>query len=183
MVDINLLPKEYRKKKEGLKTIFSKTGGMVLVLLILAFALYGGVLFYKNKLTQNLNIIEEKVTELDQKRDPEMEQIITGLNKQLGTLENLFKEHLYWSRLFGKIEELVVPRVYFSEAKLTLTEDKVNVVLSGNALTYTVLAQQMASFQDESLIKKIEISSISLSTEGGIDFDLAITFSKDALLM
>lgn len=182
MVEVNLIPKEYKKRKERLATIFSKTGGVVLVLLILSLLLYGGLLLYQNKLNKNLDSIKKEIEILEQKIDWDKGQAIIDLDKKLGILKDLFEDHLYWSKLFSKIEELTLPEAYFSEAKLIFSGDKVNVGLFGNTLTYTALARQMKSFQEESLVEKVKVSNISLSSEGGIKFDLEVIFSKDILL-
>ena len=182
MVDVNLLPTEYKKRKRKLGMFFSKTKGIAIILLIVSLLLYGGLFLYQNKLNQDLDNIKKELAGLDRKRDPKMEKAIADLNKTLIALEELFKSHLYWSELFDKVEELTVPQVYFSEAKFNILEENISTFFSGNALTYTALAQQIASFQGERFVKKIEVSAISLSTEGGIDFDLAIIFSKDILL-
>ena len=61
MPDVNLIPTEYKKKEKGVATIFSKTGGVVLILLILSLLLYCGRFFYHNKLNQELNNIKAEI--------------------------------------------------------------------------------------------------------------------------
>ena len=182
MVDVNLLPTEYKRRKEGLKAIFSKTGGITIVLLILSLLLYGGLLFYKSNLNENLENIKTETVVLDQRRDPEMEEVIIALDKKLAVLKDLFEEHLYWSKLFDKIEQLVVPQVSFSQATVNFLEEKIDTTFSGNASGYTNLARQILSFQEESTVEKVGVSGISLSTERGIDFELSVIFSEDILL-
>lgn len=182
MVEVNLIPKEYKRRKEKISTVFSKTGGVVLALFVLSLLLYGGLLLYQSKLKKDLDNIKAEIVILEQKRDPEMEKSIIDLDKKLGVVKELFESHLYWSKLFSKIEESAIPEAYFSKGKVSFLEDKVNVGLSGNTLTYTTLAKQVISFQEDSLVEKVKISGISLANEGGIDFDLEIIFSKDILL-
>ncbi len=182
MVDVNLLPAEYKKRKEALKAIFSKTGGVVLVLLILSLLLYGGLLFYKSKINENLENIRDEIVSLDQKRDPEIEKVIIDLDKKLAVLKDLFEDHLYWSKLFDKIEQVTIPQVYFSQSRVNFLEDKIDVVFSGNASGYTNLARQILSFQEESMVESVRVSGISLTTEGGVGFDLSVNFSKEILL-
>lgn len=182
MVDVNLIPKEYKKRKETLKVIFSKTGGVVLILLILSLLFYSGLLFYQNRLNKNMESIREETALLDEKRDPETEKTIIDLDKNLDIMTQLFEDHLYWSELFTKIEELTLPEVYFSDAKLSFSGNKINVNFSGNALTYTILARQILSFQEEPFVEEVRVSDISLASEGGLKFNLEIIFNKDILL-
>lgn len=195
MPDVNLIPKEYKKGKIELSTIFSKTGGIVLILLILSLLLYGGLLLYKSKFNKKLDNLEQEKSvinqSIEQAVDKETKQAIIDLDKNLDTLKGLFENHVYWSRLFSKIEELTVPQAYFSESSFRILKDieegkqleeSVEVSLSGNVLSYTILAKQILSFQEESLVKEVKISEISLANEGGIRFNLGIVFSKDILL-
>lgn len=182
MPDVNLVPEEYKKRRKKLGVIFSKTGGVVLGLVILSLLFYGGLLFYQDKQNKELDSIKEQIKVLDQKRDPEMEKTVVDLDKKLGILKEIFENHVYWSKLFNKIEELTVFQAYFSRGKFDFSGGIAEVNLSGNALTYTILAKQMKSFQQDSQVKSVRVSTISLSTEGGINFDLKVIFSKDILL-
>lgn len=182
MVDVNLIPKGYKKKKLEISTIFSKTGGVILVLIVLSLLLYGGLLIYKGKLNKNLDNVRSEIELLNQKRNPELENAIINLDKKLGILKDLFESHVYWSQLFTAIEELTITQAYFGNARLTFEDDKVNGIFSGNTLTYTALARQLLSFQEKSFTEKAKVSNISLSNEGGVDFDITVVFSKDILL-
>lgn len=184
MADINLIPKEYKGRRQKISAIFSKTGGVILVLLILSLILYGGLFLYEGNLRKDLDRIKQEITLLDQKRDPDIEQAIVDLDKKLGVLEELFKNHFYWSKLFNKIEELTAPQIYFSKANSDFSdeEEQVRINLSVNALNYITVARQMLVFQEDPLVEKIRLSEISLDREGGVDFDLEINFSKEILL-
>ena len=182
MVDVNLIPKEYKKKKVEISTIFSKTGGVVLILIVLSLLLYGGLLIYKGKLNKSLDNIRNEIEILNQKKDPELWNAMLDLDEKLGTLKELFENHLYWSQLLTVIEELTITQAYFSDANFTFADDEVNGIFSGNALTYTALARQLLSFQEKSFTEKAKVSNIRLSNEGGVDFDIAVIFSKDILL-
>lgn len=182
MVDINLIPREYKLKREKFSGIVSRTVGAVLALFILSLLVYGGLLFYQNRLNKNLESINQAIENLNIRRDFETEQIMIDLDKKLKVLKEMFENHFYWSNLVAKIEELTVPEVYFSEAQVSLAEDKVDFGFKGNALTYTTLARQIISFQEEPNVESVTVSSITLSADGGIDFNLEVFFSKDILL-
>lgn len=182
MVDINLVPREYRRRKERFTKLFSKTGGWVLALLILSLLLYGGLLFYESRLNESLENIDEQIANLDIERDLEIEETMIDLDRKLKVLKGMFESHLYWSKLISKIEEATVSKVYFSDSNFILEEGGLKVTFPGNALSYTDLARQMVSFQEESAVKSVTVSGIALSEEGGIDFDFKVIFSKDILL-
>lgn len=182
MTDINLVPAEYRKKRMGLGAIFSKTVGIILVLLILSLLVYGGLLIYKKSLTQERNNLDKKISDLESKRDSKLENAIYKSDKKLISVENLFKNHFYWSNVFVKIEQLVVPRAYFTDAKTNIVDASVSLILTGKSNTYTDLAKQMVSLEEDALVEKIELSDIKSNEGGGIEFVLTILVSKPILI-
>ena len=182
MVDINLVPREYRRRKERFTKLFSKTGGWVLALLILGLLLYGGLLFYENRLNKSLENIDEQITNLDIKRNLEIEQTMIDLDRKLKVLKGMFENHLYWSKLIKKVENLTILEAYFIDGNFTLEAGSLKVNFPGNTLSYTDLARQMVSFQEESAVESVTVSNINLSKEGGISFNFEVIFSKDILL-
>ena len=76
-----------------------------------------------------------------------------------------------------------MPQVDFTDfSATTKTDGSVSLTLSGSAAGYTYLAKQMVSFGQEKLISNIEVSGITLGTEGGIEFRLSVNFLKDVLI-
>jgi Tfp pilus assembly protein PilN len=182
MPDINLIPKEYKKRGIDLKGIFSKAVGIVLALLILSLLIYGGLLIYQKSLIQKIDNLKQATEKLESKRNETLENSIIGADQKLSSVENLFKNHFYWSELFAKIEQLVVSDVYFSDIKTVITDGKLDLTLSGNAKTYTGLARQMISFKEDALVDKVELSDLKLSATGGIDFALSVLIFKSILI-
>ena len=182
MADINLIPTEYKKKGINLGANFSKVVGIILALLILSLLVYGGLFIYKKNLTQKVDDLNKSISDLESKRDNKLENSIYDADKKLNAVEALFKDHFYWSKLFAIIEQVVVPDVYFTEAKIALADSKVNLILSGNAATYTSLARQMVSFKEDALVESVDLGEVKLSESGGINFVLTISASKVILI-
>lgn len=182
MPDINLIPTEYKKKGINLGANFSKTIGIVLALLILSLLVYGGLFIYKKGLTQKVDNLNKSISDLESKRDNKLENSIYSADKKLNTVEGLFKDHFYWSKLFAKIEQATVPDVYFTEAKTAFADNKVELTLSGNAATYTSLARQMVSFKEDALIEGVDLGEVKLNESGGINFVLSILASRVVLI-
>jgi hypothetical protein len=183
MAEINLVPIEYRERRERWKKVFSKTTFLILFLVILSLLLYGGTIIYKKKLSTNLESIKQEISLLATKRMPDTEEAIIDLDAKISILKEAFQAHTYWSEVFKKIEALTMQDVYFSDAKFTLEEDKISFQSSAFTDTYTSLAKQMLRFQEEPLTQKVEISGIALSEEGGIEFDLLSVFPSEVLLL
>lgn len=183
MPDVSLIPKDYKQEKLGFKTIFSKIGILAVALIMLSLLVYGGLFFYNKSLNNQLGEFHAQIEEIDKQGDDEFEKEVKFLDSALKSLKTILKNHLYWSSVFSKIEELVVPQVSFSSFKGILKEDdSINLILNGITSGYTYLAKQMVSFNQEELVSGVEVSGISIGTEGGIEFSLDINFLKDILL-
>jgi len=183
MAEINLVPIEYRERKDRWKKVFSKTTFLVLFLIILSSLLYGATIVYKKKLNTNLESVKQEIFLLANKRTPDEEEAIIDLDVKIGLLKEVFQNHTYWSQIFERIESLTMSDVYFSDAKLTMEQDKISLQFSASTDTYKSLAKQMLALQEEPTIQKVEISSIALSEEGGIKFGLSSVFPLKTLLL
>lgn len=183
MPDISLIPKDYKEKKGGFKTIFSKIEILIIILIVFSLLVYGGLLFYSKSLNSQFYSLQKRAEEISKERNKEFENEAVSLAKTLKNLEVILKDHLYWSNLFSKLGELTVPQISFTDFKGDLAKDgSANLVLNGKTTGYTYLARQMASFSQEKLISDVKISGITLGTEGGIEFGLNINFLKEILL-
>jgi Tfp pilus assembly protein PilN len=182
MAEINLVPIEYRERKERWKKVFSKTTFLVLFLVILSLLLYEATIIYKNKLKISLEGIKQEISLLANKRMPDQEEAIIDLDTKISLLKEVFQNHTYWSEIFERIESLTMSDVYFQDAKLTMELDKISLQFSASTDTYKSLAKQMLVFQEEPIIQRVEISNITLSEEGGIKFGLFSVFPLKTLL-
>lgn len=181
--DVGLIPKSYGKEKVGFKTIFSKIGILFIGLLVISLATYGGLFYYNKSLSNNLLELQLQTEEINKQRDTEFEKKVISLEATLRNLKTILKNHLYWSQIFSKFEELVIPQAGFSSLNVSLKDDGfVNLVLVGSTSGYTYLAKQMVSFSQYELVSDIEISGIRLGTEGGVEFGLNVNFLEDILL-
>ena len=183
MAEINLVPREYREKRERWKKIISLPVIIPFILLVLSLLLYGGLSLYQKDLQGNLDNIGQEIKFLDTKRAPDTEEEIVDLDKKLSLLKTVFQNHTYWSNVFKKIESLVIPEAYLFDAGLLLGESGVDFTFSANIGTYTNLARQILSFQEDLQLIKVDISGISLEEEGGIKFNLSGIFLDEVLFL
>jgi hypothetical protein len=182
MVDINLIPKEYRKRGLDIGGVFSRAGMIVLGILILSLLIYGGLFIYCNNVDKKTKDTEQQITNLQSGRDLATENIIDKTGEKLALVEDIFKNHLYWSQFFAEIEKATVNKVYFPESKFSIDNNKINVNLSGKATSYSDIARQMVSFKENPSLEQIEVSGITTAEAGEINFQLALIFSKNILL-
>jgi len=178
--EISLIPKEH--KKEGiLAIIVSRLGILAIISVILSLSVYGGLNFYKKGLQDDLVSLKNQARELNQQRDKNFEEEVKSLDQTLKDLKIILKNHIFWSKLFSLIEELAVPQVAFSEFSGSLAKDGPLIKVLGETSGYTYLAKQIRSLEQHALISAPKVGNISLSTKGGIEFELIINFAKDIL--
>ena len=181
--DVGLIPKSYGKEKVGFKTVFSKIGILFIGLIVLSLVVYGGLFYYNKSLADSLSELQLQAEEINRQRDTEFEEKALSLESALRSLKTIFKNHVYWSKVFSKFEELVVPQASFSSFDASIGDDgSVGLILSGSASGYTYLAKQMVSFSKDELVSDVEISGINLGTEGGVSFELRVNFLGEVLL-
>src|SRR3989344_2599281 len=116
--EIQLLP-EKRTKIElggsrGRERLF--TTGVVLLVIVLAL---GGVLLYlKTKLEQDIARIDSELIALESKRDKAFEKEVLITKKQLGLVAGLLDNHVHWTGILTKIEDLLQGKVKITSLKL-----------------------------------------------------------------
>lgn len=183
MPEVSLIPKDYKKEKISLESIFSKMGILIVVLVGLGLLGYVGLFFHSKSLNKQLQTLQGEIQKIDEQKDEVFEKEAVSLERVLKNLKTILKSHFYWSSFFSKFENLTVPQVSFSDFNGALDEDGfLTLMLAGKTSGYTYLAKQMKSFSQERFVSDINVSGINLSTEGGIEFNLNIIFSKDILL-
>ncbi len=181
MADVSLIPKE-SKSKSIFVTIFSKIGIWVIVLLFLSLGAYGALYYYNNSLNAEFQDLKDQVEEMNKQRDAEFEKKVLSLERRMLFFEDVFENHTYWSNVFSKLEEVTIPQVRFKDFNGRVSKDgSVNIDLDGHTSGYTYLAKQMVSFLDDKLVSNLEVSNLSLTSEGGIEFSFNVNFLKDIL--
>ena len=182
MADISLIPKDY-KTKTKIKLTFSKAGIFIGGLIILSLLFYGGLLIYNGFLNKQFEQVQTQIEEANKQRDLEFEEEAVLLDKSLKGLKEILKNHLYWSNLLSKIENLTLSQVNFSKFSGQLNKNNsVDLIFSGKAPGYSLLAKQMVSFNEDGSVSSLDVSELSLGTKGGIEFELNINLPKDILL-
>jgi len=181
MADVSLIPKDY-KQKSSLKAIFSKIGILIIVLLILSVGAYLGLYFYNDSLNAQLQDLKSQVEEVNKERDVEFEKKVLSLESAMLIFENIFENHNYWSNIFSKLETLTIPQViYFDFDGIISKNGSVDLSFDGRTTGYTYLAKQMVSFLDDPMVTNLELTGLSLGSEGGIEFGLNVNLLKDVL--
>ncbi|MFH0906637.1 MAG: hypothetical protein V1829_00035 [bacterium] len=182
-MDIKLMPKEYDSKSKssaGAKSsargfaslggkIVSKSSlwitlivGLSVIIVLISLGMFG----YKTILNKEKRELTSQIENLQSQRDLELEASFIGLKNRIDDLKDLLKKRVYSSNAFDMLEELTLPQIQLSDFDMDLSQNKISVGVE--AVDYQTLAKQAVVFEQDSRIKKTEISSIDLDVSGRV---------------
>ncbi|HAM95420.1 TPA: hypothetical protein DCP13_03375 [Candidatus Azambacteria bacterium] len=147
------------------------------VLLIVAGSAYAGLAYYESVLNTQIKGVDEKIQQVETGRDVSAEEKVLTLEAQLTTLEDVMKNHIYFSKFLAGLELLVHPQAYLKSFSINVPTRKFDV--SGEAASFTILAKQILAVSKSPNIEKVEIGGLSLSGEGRVGFTLGVTYKPE----
>jgi len=141
-------------------------------ILLLVVSLIGYFMLGR-RLNREKNTIQELNEDLAQPKSSEettLEGRILAYKRKVENFSQLVDGHRYASRVFPFFERLCHPRGWFSNFTVDFEEHLLRV--AGQVDSFTTLGQQLLIFEEEPLIKEVNLSSLSLGEEGGVDFSV-----------
>ncbi len=166
---------EISSQAEGKKTSISD---FLLYFLVFLTALFVAgyiimVIYQKNLENEAVKLSESlRRTESEQ----ELEQKIFNYERKFKSVGVLLNERSNVIEVFDLFEKSTHPQVWFS--KFSFHAENKSITVSGQAASYEALGQQLLIFKDNSQIKSITLSGVSLSKEVGktaVDFSLSLS--------
>jgi len=122
-----------------------------------------------------LEELDEALTRERIAEETALENRVFGYQRKIDDFSQLIDAHLYSSKIFPFFENICHPKVWFSQFGLDFTHYE--LVVSGEAESFSALSQQIQIFEKEPLIKGVSLSQLSIGREGKVDF--AISFYLD----
>ena len=163
---VEIIPKPAVKLPKWFNVLFYFSLGLLLVV-ILSFFLVNHSLKESQKTLQDL---EEVLVE---ERTPEkiiLEKETLSYQKKIKDFSQLLNQHLFSSKFFEFIEKISHPRVWFFQVNLNPQTSQ--LLISGQTESFLTLGQQLSIFAQEPLIKTINLSQVSLTKVGQVEFVL-----------
>ena len=173
MEKISFIPQKenkiiYRGQGPGVIIFFS---GIMFAFSLLAF---GGTLLYKNFSKKQVDNLETSLNRDKSAFDVSFVSEIDRISSKINLGKKLFSEHSYLTGLFVFLEKNTLKNVMLTSFDYNGAEYKIN--LSGKAKSYSSLASQAEAFKQDANVKSVNISKLSLTTGGVIDFSAEIEF-------
>jgi len=149
-----------------------------IALLVLSAGSYFYINNYLNvKASEDLQAVKSAI---DEKNTPEfkaLEKEISTWDKKIKDYNLLFSSHGQPSNIFALLEKLTHPKVWWKDfAFESISLNTVSSVkLTGTADSFISLQQQILILEKENFVKKINLSRVSLSKTGQVDFGLEVS--------
>lgn len=174
MTNINLVTEDVSKEKSS----FSDRGSILgLIVLILVLALYGGILFYKKRVTSEIVQIKG---EYDQKYN----SILAGQAKAVADFQNkltaagkLVKQGKNMSENFNIIEKALLPSVYLDSYRYDDKNSTITISCVGD--NYNIVAKQIMAFKNSDYFSEVVSGKTSFdSKENKINFEIGLKLNN-----
>ena len=159
---VEIIPKPTKEKIPLWQIILFYLSISLIVVMIISYFVID---YFQKQAENNLQSLEKAIAERTNK---DLEEEVVGYKRKIEDFSYLLSQHRKTSKFFSFFEKLIHPRVWFSGFSLSLKDFRVTV--SGTAESFRILGQQLIIFQKNPLIKKTELSGISIGPEGKIHF-------------
>lgn len=168
------LPKPvYKSRGLGFLTIIS------VLLLVVSFAALAGVWLYMGVLRGDMDKLSADFDKTKKEFDVASIQDLSGVSISIDVSKKILQSHVAVSRIMDLLEQNTLPDVRFINFNYGGSGgDKGNIIaLSGDAKSYTTLAEQALALESVKNIESLSLSNLSLRSGGRIGFDLSIVIN------
>ena len=152
---------------------------LIISLFILFFVilLTGGVYFYKGVFAKNIVSMQNDLNLAKNRFEPTKISELQVLDKRLRASTEVLSKHIVVTPVFEVLGRLTMKTVRFTKFSYEMTENKVNIKMSGVAIGYRSIALQSDLFAKEKNMIDPIFSNLTLDNSGNVLFDL--DFSVD----
>lgn len=165
---IEIIPKQKLKKITLANIILY----LVLVVFLAFFVIYFILNHFFLKTDQELSDIEKNLIRTSEEK--KLEDEIFDYQKKIKDFSLLLSDHRFPVNFFNFLEKINHPKIWLSNFTLDLKNGQATI--SGQTENFEILGQQILIFKKEVLIKDINLSRVSISKEGKVEFDFQLTF-------
>jgi hypothetical protein len=154
----------------------------ILIFVISIIILLASVLFYfflsnqEKEYQAKIDEIKEEMEREAKEKEGKIKKI-SEINDRISTFSKIIQNHFFISDLFKLISDLTHPKVYYKNFDLNI--EKNSLFLSGETENFFTLGQQILLFKENETIKGIDISKISKTKEGKVDFDINLILNPE----
>lgn len=149
------------------------------IFLLIAIFSYLGLEFgYKAYLDSRIQETDEQIRQLTSTVSKEDQDKFIVFYSQLANFKKILDGHVSASSLFGLLERITSKKVFYSNLDLRVGTRE--LILDGIANSYSVLAEQLAGFDQEASIESYLLNQSQFS-DGRVQFKAALKLQEGVL--
>ena len=130
---------------------------------------------YTGYLNSQISQTEEETKGLAQKISADAQNIFVDVYSRLSNFKSLSANHVYSTKLFPLLEKITNPLVYYTDVDVNVDDRR--MVLSGIAVNFEALSQQLKSYDEEKSSIESYILNQSRIVENQVNFRVTLTLS------
>lgn len=165
---VGIIPKPIKKTPKLYELAPYISFGLVVAVVLV----YAVLLYLDNKTSKTLFDLEDKIAQVGTKNEKVIETQVLLDKQKIDDFAKVFADHQRTSNFFKFLEENSHPKVWFS--KLELSSKDSQAVLTGETSNFETLGQQMVIFQNNELVKGVEITDLTINKNGRASFSFSI---------
>jgi len=166
---VGIIPKPIKKTPKLYEFIPHLAFGLVVVVVLVYTILF----YLDNQASKKLWDLEDKIAQVGTKEERSAETQILLDKQRISDFSTMLHNHNKTSSLFKFLEENCHPKVWFTALELNSGDSQ--VMLSGETPNFQTFGQQIAIFQNQDLVKKIEITDLAIGKSGQATFTFSLS--------
>ncbi len=177
-MDIQLVP------KSGQKGELKVTGKEIIYYILLGLALFVTFAFLYlhlvgRKMEKEITTIDRKLIESRSGEFEDLEKSILKAEAKISLFSKFLDSHKKNSLFFDYLSTVCHKEVFFTHLDLNAVDSTAEV--EGKTEDFARLRQQILILRNEEKIEEVDLKSVSINQERGVDFSLSLSFDSSIL--
>lgn len=172
---VKIIPKAASKPPLWQQVMLS----LSVILIIAAIAGYFALDYFQKERAREAQAIEDEINLIKRSEGVELKNELIRKEIKIDDFNLLLEDHASYSKLFPFLANICHPKVQFNSLDFIRKDSEYGVSMKSEAESYEALHQQILILKDEEMIEKAEVSSINISKEGTVSFDMSLSLSQN----
>ncbi|MFH1426238.1 MAG: hypothetical protein ABIG66_02280 [Candidatus Kerfeldbacteria bacterium] len=157
---VNLIPEEIREEFI-VRNRYRELIGAGVIFLVFLFAVYGGMKWYQQRLNTNIAVTEDQIqqVELQIAQYRTLQADAKELSEQLNNVDEVLRQHVYWTPFLQLVEGLTLPTVYYQSMTGSATTGL--FTFKAIATDYSQIESQLNTLRNSPYVTSVFSSSAS----------------------
>ena len=168
------------KNSTDKKGLMDKGMAVVILVLVVTFATWGGLKFYNVFLNKKLGNLDSQITEESNKIEALKTDRIANFQERMNIIKKNIPSRGDPSEFFGNLEKVMVQGVVLDSCSFGYDDKEKGKTATLTAITdnFTLVAQQILNFKKISYFSDVALGNVQRDQEGKIKFIINAKFGN-----